>query len=190
MKEFQKTGKQIEKSCYRPDLLIKCSHRDSSCSCSKKRHFRRFRPTEYQKPRRQMRMRRKRKHFFRPKSRRTSKGTRCFLCNKSGHYAKNCPSKEKSKSVRKTFNQILQLNPELEDHDVESLYSETDEQTPGTAFIINRFSDGSESDTDSESYSESEYSDVSIESQPFFTIQSISIVQSVPMAAPLRKQIR
>ena len=103
-----------------------------------------------------MRMRRKRKHFFRPKSRRTSKGTRCFLCNKSGHYAKNCPSKEKSKSVRKTFNQILQLNPELEDHDVESLYSETDEQTPGTAFIINRFSDGSESDTDSESYSESE----------------------------------
>ena len=37
MKEFQKTGKQIEKSCYRPDLLIKCSHRDSSCSCSTKK---------------------------------------------------------------------------------------------------------------------------------------------------------
>ncbi|KAJ0106217.1 hypothetical protein Patl1_18553 [Pistacia atlantica] len=44
MHQFKQTGQKIEKSCYRPDLLLKCSHKTSSCDCptKKKKHFRKF----------------------------------------------------------------------------------------------------------------------------------------------------
>lgn len=145
MQEFQKTGKQIEKSCYRPNLQIKCSHRDSSCDCSTKKKHR------FQAPSRQhMKFQRKQKHFFPPKRRKPSKGTWCFQCNKKGHFAKDCPKKEKSKFVQKTF----QSNPKLDD-DIGSLYSETEEQTPRTAFIIDKYSKESETETDSDSFLDS-----------------------------------
>ncbi|KAJ0096050.1 hypothetical protein Patl1_15626 [Pistacia atlantica] len=47
--QFQQTGQRIEKSCQRPDLILKCSNKDATCHCptKKKRHFRRYKQSSW-----------------------------------------------------------------------------------------------------------------------------------------------
>lgn len=96
MSQFIKIRRQIDHSCHQLDLVIKCSNKDSSCSCSntKTKHFRRFKQDTY-RPNYSQRLRfhKKQRRYFRPKNNKSSKGGKRFLCNEKGHYTKNVQTK-------------------------------------------------------------------------------------------------
>uniref|UniRef100_A0A1J3EQA9 Reverse transcriptase n=1 Tax=Noccaea caerulescens TaxID=107243 RepID=A0A1J3EQA9_NOCCA len=116
--EFMDRSKHLSKICARPDLSIKCSKSKKMCSCDsrkKHKHFRRPFKGRFNKFRR--------KRFFR-KKRSFAKTTKCFLCHKEGHYAKNCPNKSK-KQKQYLINSITSIVPnvDLDNHDLESVLS-------------------------------------------------------------------
>ena len=65
----------------------------------------------------------RRKRFFRKKWG-LRKSTKCFLCRKEGHFAKNCP-KRSAKKKQYLINSISEIAPniDLEGHDLESVLS-------------------------------------------------------------------
>ncbi|KAH9685483.1 hypothetical protein KPL70_013980 [Citrus sinensis] len=101
-KELLKDKEPFRSACKKPYLQIKC-HKKKDCDCSskKKRHFRKFKTPEFSsKPRRS----RKPYRFFRKKSSssrefKRKQSSRCFICKRKGHYAKDCPNK-REKSIR------------------------------------------------------------------------------------------
>jgi len=74
---------KYRKACKKPFLEIKCKEKACHCSLKKKKAL----PSDVMGKRRPLK-------FFR-KSRRKGKarGQRCFICNQSRHFAKNCPKK-------------------------------------------------------------------------------------------------
>ncbi|KAH9716812.1 hypothetical protein KPL71_021588 [Citrus sinensis] len=107
-KELLKDKEPFRSACKKPYLQIICKQKkDCDCNPKKKRHFKKFRNPEFSS-----RSRRSRKpyRFFRKKSSssrdfKRRKSSRCFICKKKGHFAKDCPHK-REKSIR-------MLNPHL-----------------------------------------------------------------------------
>ncbi|KAH9671262.1 hypothetical protein KPL70_017294 [Citrus sinensis] len=108
-KELLKDKEPFRSAYKKPYLQIKCKKKkDCDCSPKKKRHFKKFRNPEFSsKPRRS----RKPYRFFRKKSSssrdfKQRKSSRCFICKKKGHYAKDCPNK-REKSIRVRTAELL-----------------------------------------------------------------------------------
>ena len=106
-KELRKDKEPFRSACKKPYLQIKCKEK-KHCDCEpkKKRHFQKFRrPDSVSKSKsRRWNNQKKPYRFFRKRSfsskeQRKQKSSRCFICNKKAHYAKNCPNK-KDKSSR------------------------------------------------------------------------------------------
>ncbi|KAL2531113.1 Uncharacterized protein Adt_04464 [Abeliophyllum distichum] len=161
--DIHTTGKKLEKACERLELKVKCRHDNRSCSCpgKKKHHIKRFkfnkrRPKPFTKRRR----------FFRHKFSK-KKGNRCFICGQKGHFAKNCPKQKKTKVLQQIY-ATTQVDDEA---DLESLFSEQDEQSPDTIFILEEEQEDSLS-----SNSDGEFS-----SDECYGIQVIGLSLSVPM---------
>ncbi|KAH9671267.1 hypothetical protein KPL70_017298 [Citrus sinensis] len=101
-KELLKDKEPFRSACKKLYLQIKCKKKkDCDCSPKKKRHFKKFKnPNHSSRPRRS----RKPYRFFQKKSSssrdfKRRKSSRCFICKKKGHYAKDCPNK-REKSIR------------------------------------------------------------------------------------------
>ncbi|KAH9769474.1 hypothetical protein KPL71_012014 [Citrus sinensis] len=127
---------------------IKCKQKkDCDCSPKKKRHFKKFRNPEFSsRPCRS----RKPYRFFRKKSSssrdfKRRKSSRCFICKKKGHYAKDCPHK-REKSIRLVEHLQATTDYSPEKDELESYFSEQDEPNDETVFALQNSSDDSNND--------------------------------------------
>ncbi|KAH9780691.1 hypothetical protein KPL71_008174 [Citrus sinensis] len=127
---------------------IKCKQKkDCDCSPKKKRHFKKFRNPEFSsRPRRS----RQPYRFFRKKSSssrdfKRRKSSRCFICKKKGHYAKDCPHK-REKSIRLVEHLQATTDYSPEKDELEFYFSEQDEPNDETVFTLQNSSNDSDSD--------------------------------------------
>ncbi|KAH9763380.1 hypothetical protein KPL70_001148 [Citrus sinensis] len=147
-KELLKDKEQFRSACKKPYLQIKCKKKkDCDCSPKKKRHFKKFRNPEFSsRPRRS----RKPYRFFRKKSSssrdfKRRKSSRCFICKKKGHYAKDCPNK-REKSIRLVEHLQATTDYSPKKDELEFYFSEQDEPNDETVFALQNSSDDSDSD--------------------------------------------
>ncbi|KAH9671217.1 hypothetical protein KPL70_017276 [Citrus sinensis] len=147
-KELLKDKEPFRSACKKPYLQIKCKKKkDCDCSPKKKRHFKKFRNPEFSsRPRRSGKPYR----FFRKKSSssrdfKRRKSSRCFICKKKGHYAKDCPNK-REKSIRLVEHLQATTDYSPEKDELEFYFSEQDEPNDETVFALQNSSDDSDSD--------------------------------------------
>ncbi|KAH9801878.1 hypothetical protein KPL71_001190 [Citrus sinensis] len=166
-KELLKYKEPFRSACKKPYLQIKCKKKkDCDCSPKKKRHFKNFRNPEFSsRPRRS----RKPYRFFRKKSSssrdfKRRKSSRCFICKKKGHYAKDCPNK-REKSIRLVEHLQATTDYSPEKDELEFYFSEQDEPNDETVFALQNSSDDSDSD----------------QSQVIFHQQLLSLDTTVPI---------
>ncbi|KAH9717001.1 Endonuclease [Citrus sinensis] len=165
-KELLKDKEPFRSACKKPYLQIKC-HKKKDCDCNskKKRHFRKFKTPEFSsKPRRS----RKPYRFFRKKSSssrefKRKQSSRCFICKRKGHYAKDCPNK-REKSIRLVEHLQATTDYSPAKDELEFYFSEQDEPNDETVFVLQNSSD---SDSD--------------QSQVIFHQQSLSLDTTVPI---------
>ncbi|KAH9734655.1 hypothetical protein KPL71_017445 [Citrus sinensis] len=165
-KELLKDKEPFRSACKKPYLQIKC-HKKKDCDCSskRKRHFRKFKTPKFSsKPRRS----RKPYRFFRKKSSssrefKRKQSSRCFICKKKGHYAKDCPNK-REKSIRLVEHLQATTDYSPAKDELEFYFSEQDEPNDETVFALQKSSD---SDSD--------------QSQVIFHQQLLSLDTTVPI---------
>ncbi|KAH9801860.1 hypothetical protein KPL71_001181 [Citrus sinensis] len=166
-KELLKDKEPFRSACKKPYLQIKCKkNKNYDCSPKKKRHFKKFRNPEFSsRPRRS----RKPYRFFQKKSSssrdiKRRKSSRCFICKKKGHYAKDCPNK-REKSIRLVEHLQATTDYSPEKDELEFYFSEQDEPNDVTVFALQNSSDDSDSD----------------QSQVIFHQQLLSLDTTVPI---------
>ncbi|KAH9734653.1 hypothetical protein KPL71_017444 [Citrus sinensis] len=165
-KELLKDKEPFRSACKKPYLQIKC-HKKKDCDCSskKKPHFQKFKTPEFSsKPRRS----RKPYRFFRKKSSssrefKRKQSSRCFICKRKGHYAKDCPNK-REKSIRLVEHLQATTDYSPAKDELEFYFSEQDEPNDETVFALQNSSD---SDND--------------QSQVIFHQQLLSLDTTVPI---------
>ncbi|KAH9752127.1 hypothetical protein KPL71_014578 [Citrus sinensis] len=147
-KELLKDKEPFRSACKKPYLQIKCKKKkDCDYSPKKKRHFRKFRtPYFSSRPRRS----RKPYRFFLKKSSssrefKRRKSSRCFICKKKGHYAKDYPNK-REKYIRLVEHLQATTDYSPDKDELEFYFSEQDEPNDETVFALQNSSDDSDSD--------------------------------------------
>ncbi|KAH9752167.1 hypothetical protein KPL71_014592 [Citrus sinensis] len=147
-KELLKDKEPFRSACKKPYLQIKCKKKkDCDCSPKKKRHFRKFKTPDFSSRRRRSR---KPYRFFRKKSSpsrefKRKQSSRCFICKKKGHYAKDCPNK-REKSIRLVEHLQATTDYSQENDELEFYFSEQDEPNDETVFTLQNSSDDSDND--------------------------------------------
>ena len=146
--DYIHTKNQLQTPCHRPDLLIKWKHQDKRCSCSsskKKSHFKKFKFKSSKKTPFNFSRKRRWRFFKKRAFLGKKKSDRCFVCNKRGHFSKDCPQKQKSAKLIQHIQIIFGLTL-FDDDDVESLFSIDVEATLETLFAFQQ--EASDTDTD------------------------------------------
>ncbi|KAH9716970.1 hypothetical protein KPL71_021654 [Citrus sinensis] len=132
----------------------------------KKRHVRKFKTPDFSSRRRRSR---KPYRFFRKKSSSSREfkrkhSSRCFICKKKGHYAKDCPNK-REKSIRLVEHLQATTDYSPDKDELEFYFSEQDEPNDDTVFALQNSSDDSDSD----------------QSQAIFHQQLLSLDTTIPI---------
>ncbi|KAH9716966.1 hypothetical protein KPL71_021652 [Citrus sinensis] len=166
-KELLKDKEPFRSACKRPYLQIKCKKKkDCDCSPKKKRHFRKFKTADFSSRRRRSR---KSYRFFRKKSSSSrefkwKQSSRCFICKKKCHYAKDYPNKrEKFIRLVEHLQATTDFSPEQDE--LEFYFSEQDAPNDETVFALQNSFDDSDSD----------------QSQVIFHQQLLSLDTTVPI---------
>ncbi|KAH9686143.1 hypothetical protein KPL70_014255 [Citrus sinensis] len=168
-RNLMKDKEGFQTACKKPYLEIKCKDsKHCTCPSTKKHHKVRFHRKSSRTPQsRPFPRRPKKSRYFRRRQpseilvRRRTK-SRCFICKKLGHFAKECPKNPKrSQRLVQQLQSLHQFSPDTDQ--IEFLYSEQESPDPDTVFALGT------SDSDSDSTSSTEPEDYS----PVFHIQSV-----------------
>ncbi|KAL4378433.1 hypothetical protein GQ457_02G038020 [Hibiscus cannabinus] len=136
IKDYLTGSKEVDRVCRDTKLQIKCVQK-KDCSCHHKKHFRRKKDhSSFRTPAYPRSLRRKRKwRYLRKKQPQGLKSSRCYICGRQGHFAKQCPkNKHGSKMI-----QMIQKKTGItinEEDDVESIFSIDDEPGDNSLFAI------------------------------------------------------
>ncbi|KAH9734801.1 hypothetical protein KPL71_017513 [Citrus sinensis] len=142
-KELLKDKEPFRSACKKPYLQIKCKKKkDCDCSPKKKRHFQKFKTPDFPSRRRRSR---KPYRFFRKKSSssrefKRKQSSRCFICKRKGHYAKDCPNK-REKSIRLVEHLQATTDYSPAQDELEFYFSKQDEPNDETVFALQNSSD-------------------------------------------------
>ncbi|KAH9680135.1 hypothetical protein KPL71_026431 [Citrus sinensis] len=168
-RNLMKDKEGFRTACKKPYLEIKC--RDSKhCTCpsTKKHHKVRFHKKSSSTPQSRPfpRCPKKIRYFRRREPSeildRRRKKSRCFICKKLGHFAKECPKNPKrSQHLVQQLQSLHQFSPDTDQ--IEFLYSQQESPDPDIVFALGT------SDSDSDSTSSTEPEDYS----PVFHIRSV-----------------
>ncbi|KAH9752164.1 hypothetical protein KPL71_014590 [Citrus sinensis] len=168
-RNLMKDKEGFRTACKKPYLEIKCKDsKHCTCPSTKKHHKVRFHRKSSRTPQSRPFPRRPKKiRYFRRRQPseildRRRKKSRCFICKKLGHFAKECPKNPKrSQRLVQQLQSLHQFSPDTDQ--IEFLYSEQESPDPDTVFALGT------SDSDSDSTSSTEPEDYS----PVFHIQSV-----------------
>ncbi|GKB51374.1 putative zinc finger, CCHC-type containing protein [Tanacetum coccineum] len=163
--EFEKTRKRLGTACDDKYLQIKCKDK-SLCDCThtkKKFHSKRFSSLSG-KPRFSRQSSKKWK-FIRKKKQQGKTSNRCLICQKRGHFARNCSDKKRSQALIQPLNQVEPVDVS----DLESLYSLDDEPSDSVLCMI----------TYSDFSSDDDYDTDSLESDSNFGVHMINLIPHV-----------
>ncbi|XP_060211820.1 uncharacterized protein LOC132639387 [Lycium barbarum] len=131
LKQIIRNNPALDKACGKSDLIT-----GSSCSCYVPRRKGKFKRFKWPRPSREGSQFRRRTKYFRRKSPgKSRKNDRCFICNKIGHYAKNCPQSRRSIKLLTKIEYYTGIH-QAEDGDLESVLSLEDEPTENTLFSV------------------------------------------------------
>ncbi|ESQ51075.1 hypothetical protein EUTSA_v10023188mg, partial [Eutrema salsugineum] len=129
-KQLQEQGKLLGRACDRPELSIKCKAKRFGCSTSYKQEKKSRKKWQKRYPK--LSGGKKWKFFRRKKQRGYKKSDRCYICKKKGHYAKQCPNKKKRDILLGYLAQV----EDIDDSDIESIFSLDDEPTDNTVLAM------------------------------------------------------
>ncbi|KAH9698125.1 hypothetical protein KPL71_023893 [Citrus sinensis] len=147
-KELLKDKEPFRSACKKPYLQIKCKKKkDCDCSPKKKRHVQKFKTPDFSSRRRKSR---KPYRFFKKKSSSSREfkrkhSSRCCICKKKGHCAKDCPNK-REKSIRLVEHLQATTDYSPDKDKLEFYFSEQDAPNDETVFALQNSSDDSDSD--------------------------------------------
>ncbi|KAK1406173.1 hypothetical protein QVD17_41461 [Tagetes erecta] len=142
--EFEKTGRRLGSACSDKHLKIGCKE-ESACVCPKGSKILKGLNTSRKTERRSN----KNWKFLSKKPRRGRDTDRCYVCNKQGHFAKDCKDGRKTQALVEAINKIEPVDVS----EIEFLYSLEDE--PGENTICSIFY-GSSSEDSSDEQSDSD----------------------------------
>ena len=134
LSEIEKVHSKLKDSCKRKDLQIK--YYEKSCDYSTKRrdHFKKYplKRRHHAGPRKKF-FKKKKWKFLRKKQLKRKTSKVCFVSGRPGHFAKNCPKKERATKL------LEQAQIHVDDtpfSDVESLFSLDDDYSPQALVVM------------------------------------------------------
>ena len=147
LSKTEKIHNKLKENYKRKDLQIKCHEKSFDCSIKKRSHFKKYSIKKKYHAEPKKRFFKKKKWRFLKKKQFTGKTSKVyFICREPGHFAKNCPKREK---VVKLLEQAQIHAKDTPFSDVESLYSLDDEYSPQALMVMGCYTTKENSDSES-----------------------------------------